>query len=76
MIGLDIASLAAKQQVTHVALLSGDSDFLPVVEAAQQEGVAVWLVHGPQLTYARELWNLADDRLSIDGGFMERVKRS
>ena len=76
MLGLDIASLAAKRQITHAAVLSGDSDFLPVVEAAQQEGVVVWLVHGPQSTYARALWNLADDRLSIDSGFMERVKRS
>ena len=76
MIGLDIAGLAAKQQITHAALLSGDSDLLPAVEAAQQEGVAVWLVHGPQSTYARELWNLADDRLSIDRGFMQRVERS
>ena len=57
-------------------LLSGDSDLLPAVEAAQQEGVAVWLVHGPQSTYARELWNLADDRFSIDRGFMQRVERS
>lgn len=76
MIGLDIAGLAAKRQISHAALLSGDSDLLPAVEAAQQEGVAVWLVHGPQSTYARELWNLADDRLSIDLGFMQRVERS
>ena len=36
----------------------------------------VWLVHGPPSTYARELWELADDRLSIDRGFMERIERS
>lgn len=76
MIGLDIAGLAAKQQITHAALLSGDSDLLPAVEAAKREGVVVWLVHGPQSTFARELWNLADDRLSIDRGFMQRIERS
>lgn len=76
MLGLDIASLAAKQQITHAAVLSGDSDLLPAVEAAQQEGVVVWLVHGPPSTYARELWELADNRLSIDRGFMQRIERS
>ena len=76
MIGLDIAGLAAKQQITHAAVLSGDSDLLPAVEAAKQEGVIVWLVHGPPSTYARELWDLADDRLSIDRGFMQRIERS
>ena len=76
MIGLDITGLAAKRQISHAALLSGDSDLLPAVEATQQEGVAVWLVHGPQSTYASELWNLADNRLPIDRGFMQRVERS
>ena len=76
MLGLDIAGLAAKQQITHAAVLSGDSDLLPAVGAAQQEGVVVWLVHGPPSTYARELWELADDRLSIDRGFMDRIERS
>lgn len=35
MMGLDIARLAAKGQVTHTALLSGDSDLIPAVEAAR-----------------------------------------
>ena len=75
MIGLDIAGLAAKNQITHAAVLSGDSDLLPAIEAAQREGVVVWLMHGPQDTYAGELWNLADERLTIDQEFMERVQR-
>ena len=75
LIGLDIASLAAKKQITHAALLSGDSDLLPAVEAAQNEGVSVWLVHGPPQTYAGDLWNLADHRLSIDGDFIQAVRR-
>ena len=76
MIGLDVAGLAAKQQITHAALLSGDSDLLPAVEAAQHEGVVVWLVHGPQATYAQELWNSADHRLPINQDFIRRVARS
>lgn len=74
-IGLDIALLSAKHQVTHAAIVSGDSDLLPALEAAQNEGTVVWLVHGPTNTYARELWNRADARLSIDAAFLKRVER-
>lgn len=76
MIGLDIASLAAKRAITHAAVLAGDSDLLPAFEAAQQEGITVWLVHGPRGTYARELWDLADDRFAIDDrAFANAVRR-
>ena len=34
MIGLDFALLAAKHQITHAAVVSGDSDLLPAFEGA------------------------------------------
>lgn len=75
MVGLDIASLAAKQQVDHVALFSGDGDLLPAVEAAQAEGVVVWLVHGPPMTYSEELWGMVDDRIIVNEDFMKFVEK-
>ena len=76
MIGLDIAGLAAKKRITHVAVFSGDSDLLPAVEEAQREGVTVWLVHGPAGTYAPELWDMADERFSVDDAdFMRKIQR-
>lgn len=74
MMGLDIARLAAKGQVTHTALLSGDSDLIPAVEAAQQEAVIVWLVHGTQGA-ATELKLLADNRILLDDEFLTAVER-
>ena len=75
MIGLDFALLAAKHQITHAAVLTGDSDLLPTVEVAQQEGVVVCLVHGPSSTCASDLWELADHRMLIDREFMIDVAR-
>ena len=76
MIGLDIAGLAARRAITHAAVLTGDSDLLPAFESAQQEGITVWLVHGPRGTYARELWDLADDRFAIDEhAFVNAIRR-
>lgn len=38
-IGLDIASLAYKKQVSQIVLIAGDSDFVPAAKHARREGV-------------------------------------
>ena len=38
-IGVDIASLAFKNQVNQIILISGDSDFVPAAKLARREGV-------------------------------------
>ena len=38
-IGLDIASMAFKKQVTQIILISGDSDFVPAAKLARREGI-------------------------------------
>jgi len=38
-IGLDIASLAYKQQVERIVLISGDSDFVSAAKLARREGI-------------------------------------
>ncbi len=37
-IGLDIASLAYKQQVEQIVLVAGDSDFVPAAKLARVDG--------------------------------------
>jgi uncharacterized LabA/DUF88 family protein len=82
LLGLDFALYAGRNQIQHAAILSGDSDFIPAVEVAKQEGVCVWLVHGTahskrggQSTYARELWDKCDERIELTQTFMDKVKR-
>lgn len=38
-VGVDIASLAFKQQVNQIILISGDSDFVPAAKLARREGI-------------------------------------
>ncbi len=38
-IGLDIASMAYKQQVERIILIAGDSDFVPAAKLARREGI-------------------------------------
>ena len=38
-IGLDIASMAYKKQVSKIILIAGDSDFVPAAKLARREGI-------------------------------------
>lgn len=80
LLGLDFALLAGKNQITHAALVTGDSDLVPAIEVARTEGVQIWLFHGPRKskvdgtsTFASELWTGADERIELDQDFMNRV---
>ena len=78
MLGLDFAPLSSKRQITHAALVAGDSDFIPAVQAAKSEGVSAWLFHGPRKnhqnsTYAQELWLESDARFAMTQSFAQSV---
>ena len=81
MLGLDFALISSKRQITHAALIAGDSDFIPAVEVAKQEGISVWLFHGSgrsgdsRSTYADELWIAADERYELTREFLLRSSR-
>lgn len=76
LLGLDFALLSSKNRITHAALVAGDSDFLPAIQVAKQEGISVWLFHSGESTYARELWQATDERFALDQEFMNRVGRT
>ena len=42
-IGLDIASMASKQLVSKMVLITGDTDMVPAMKIARKEGVQVYL---------------------------------
>jgi uncharacterized LabA/DUF88 family protein len=65
LLGVDLVLLAAKQMITHAILVAGDSDFLPAIEVARNEGVLVHLYHGVQNSPHRELWDKCDERTPI-----------
>ena len=74
LLGVDLALLAAKHQITDVALVAGDSDFLPAIEAAKAEGVVVHLFHG---THAhRDLISACDERTVFTPDLINSVRRT
>lgn len=75
LLGIDMASLASMRRVDAMTLIAGDSDFIPAVEYARDEGVIIRLAHGPQRTYHQDLWDIADERLEITEDILRGMLR-
>ncbi len=65
MLGLDMALLAAKRQISDVVLFSGDSDLLPAVDVVKTEGVLFRLYHGTVQRPHADLYAAADERTAL-----------
>jgi uncharacterized LabA/DUF88 family protein len=79
MIGVDMALLAGKGKITNVALLSGDSDYIPTIEAVKREGILVTLWHGgfrPETAPSRELVEICDERRELTPELLKKLAKS
>ena len=58
LLGCDLVLLAAKQRIGKAILITGDSDFIPAIEVAKNEGVEIELVydsaHHPHITSEKQ----------------------
>ncbi len=73
LLGVDMVQLAVKQVIQEVILVAGDSDFIPAVVAAKQEGVLVRLFHGA--TPHNDLRRECDERIQFSPQIIEAVRR-
>jgi len=71
--GVDLVLLAAKNLISDAAILAGDSDFLPAIDAAKPEGVVVHLFHGEHPH--TDLVARCDERTKIDQAFIDSIVR-
>ena len=83
-IGLDIASLAYKEQVNQIVLIAGDSDFIPAAKHARREGIdfildPMWQKIKPELnehidglrSCTKRNPNPTNEKLHVDYGLSE-----
>ncbi len=79
MLGVDMAILAGKGKITNVALLAGDGDYIPIIEAVKREGVLVTLWHGGfarDTAPSRELVEISDERVELTPDTIDPIKRT
>ena len=70
--GVDLVLFSAKQQIAHAALIAGDSDLIPAINVAKNEGVLIHLYHGSSVHW--KLIEAADDRTQITTGFLSDIR--
>lgn len=73
LLGVDLVLLSATKQISNAALLMGDSDFLPAVKAAKEQGILTTLWHSTKYPPHKELWQECDERKVIDQSLIDRI---
>ena len=71
LLGVDMVHLAAKGHITHAILIAGDSDYIPAITMAKQEGVVVILYHGT--SYHIDIMREADEHYKLTKEFIEAI---
>ena len=76
LLSVDLVRLASTHLISEAIILTGDSDFIPAVAVAKDDGVSIRLIHSPNIREVhRDLWDKADERVPFDGRMFDAVKR-
>lgn len=79
MLGVDITRIATSRQADVIILVAGDSDFVPAVLVAREEGALVYLWHGSNNTLEPrsfdELRQVCDQAQEVTRVVLEQCKR-
>lgn len=73
-----MALLAGRGKIAVLSLFSGDSDFIPGIEAVKREGVLVTLWHGsnhPSIRPSMELFEVVDERRQLTTDVLTKILR-
>jgi uncharacterized LabA/DUF88 family protein len=72
LFAIDLLRLSYRSAISQAVLVTGDSDFIPAIKIAKDEGVQVLLAHGtkPHLS----LLNEVDQGIHFDWKFIRSIK--
>ncbi len=72
LVGIDVTGLSVRRSIGTVVLLAGDSDFIPSMRVAKDEGMLLRLVYHDSAIH-RDLLQLADDRFLLTRELIQKV---
>ena len=75
LLSVDLVRMSWGDQIDRAILITGDSDFVPAVQAAKDAGVLVQLYYAPGCVHD-ELLQVCDDRFEITKELIDSVKRT
>lgn len=74
LMAVDLVRLSWAKQISKAILVTGDSDFVPAIQAAKDAGVLVSLYYSP-LSIHDELLSVVDERFVITENLIDSIKR-
>lgn len=74
LLAVELVRLSWSGQIRYAVIVTGDSDFVPAIEAAKDAGVITTLYYSNG-TVHNELLSAVDERYEMDRVFFENVKR-
>ena len=68
LLGCDLVLLASKSRISKAVLFTGDSDFIPAIEIAKNEGVEIVLYYSNERDFKphASLLQIVDERKGLD----------
>ena len=66
LMALDIARSAFEQRITHIALISSDSDFVPAIQMAKDKGIIVYLLYSSEIKPHHDLVEACDEVIYLN----------
>ncbi|WP_298667436.1 NYN domain-containing protein [uncultured Methanofollis sp.] len=74
LLAVELVRLSWSHQIGYAVVVTGDSDFVPAIEAAKEAGVITTLYYSKG-TVHNELLSAVDERYEMDQAFFEKVRR-
>ena len=76
LLSIDLVDLSSKKEISTVILVAGDSDFIPALQRAKNNGCQVILLHShSSKEYHKNLWIESDKRIAISDNAMKSCSR-
>jgi uncharacterized LabA/DUF88 family protein len=70
---VDLVRMSSNKQIEQAIIVTGDSDLVPAIEAARDEGIVVVLYYSPNARHD-ELLQTCDERYEITRDLIEKTK--
>lgn len=74
LLAVELVRLSWSDQIQYAVIVTGDSDFVPAIEAAKDAGVITKLYYSRRSVHD-ELLSAVDERCEMDQAFFDSVKR-
>lgn len=72
LVGIDVTGLSVRRSISTVILVAGDSDFIPSIRVAKDEGMLIRLAYHDSAIH-KDLLQLADDRFLLTHEFIQKI---